>query len=65
MMAKLVVIVFAMLHLEHIILVNGSSDKKPHPHRGLLQPFDGKPIPYSINENESFLLNSGKPVIPV
>ena len=39
-----------------------SSDKTPHGHRGLLTPFDGRQIPYTITKSQSDLLNLGKPV---
>ena len=47
----------------HFNTSKASSDKKPHGHQGILTPFDGKQIPYSLTEEESKLLDSGKPVI--
>jgi len=42
---------------------NASSDKKPHPHRGILKPYDGKQIGYTITNKEAETLNSGKPIV--
>jgi hypothetical protein len=45
-----------------ISLVLAATKDKPHPHNGVLQPFDGKHISYTITAEQNKKLNSGKPV---
>ena len=40
----------------------GSSNLKPHTHQGLLEPYDGKHLSYSLTKEQDALLNAGKPV---
>ena len=42
---------------------HSASDKIPHGHRGIIPPFSGKQISYSISKKQSDLLDSGKPVV--
>ena len=39
-----------------------ASDKIPHAHKGLIKPFDGRQISYTITKEESMMLDNGKPV---
>ncbi len=54
------------LYLFIIILVlteiESSSDKEPHPHDGLITPFTGKHIKYTLTTKEEELLSTGKGV---
>ena len=40
----------------------GASKAKPHTHQGVLEPYDGKHIPYTLTKEQNALLNDGKPV---
>ena len=46
----------------NILPIFAASKTKPHTHNGLLEPYDGKHIPYSLTKEQNDLLNSGKPV---
>ena len=45
-----------------VILSFGASKSKPHTHQGMLEPYDGKHIPYSLTKEQNADLNNGKPV---
>ena len=40
-----------------------ASKDKPHHHQGVLQPYDGKHIPYQINTEQVSKLKNGQPVL--
>jgi hypothetical protein len=42
--------------------VNASDKNKPHPHTGILAPYDGKHISYKITLEQNKLLDATKPV---
>lgn len=44
-------------------LVDGASKLKPHPHKGVLTPYDGKHMAYSIDADQLAKLNAGQPVV--
>ena len=46
----------------HNFYVAASSTTLPHPHTGILIPFDGSPIGYNITNEENQRLLSGEPV---
>lgn len=39
-----------------------ASKKKPHGHNGILEPYDGKPIPLKITPDQSKKLDKGEAV---
>ena len=44
------------------LVVEAGSKAKPHPHKGILEPFDGSHVPYSITPEQNKQLLEGKPV---
>lgn len=46
-----------------ISYVSAASDKKRHSHNGVLEPYDGKPIPFSVSSDQESKLNNGQPVV--
>ena len=52
------VLIFVSCEISH-----SASDKIPHSHRGLIPPFSGKQISYTITKRESDLLDAGVPVV--
>lgn len=44
-------------------IVECATKNKKHSHNGILEPYDGKPIPFSITSGENAKLNSGEPVV--
>lgn len=51
------------IFLVNISRVLGSSDKKPHHHTGILDSYDGKPLPIHLNKDQVCKLDKGEPVI--
>jgi hypothetical protein len=47
------------------VVVYGSRGDKSHPHHGILQSFDGKPIHISLSLEQQEQLQSGDAVSPV
>ena len=39
-----------------------SSNIKPHSHQGILQPYDGKPLPVHLTDEQKIKLDHGDPV---
>ena len=39
-----------------------SSKSKPHGHQGILEPFDGTPLPLHLDEKQQLRLDAGEPV---
>jgi hypothetical protein len=56
---KLVLFFFLCIN---ILSTFGASKTKPHTHQGMLEPYDGKHIPYSLTKEQNKDLNDGKPV---
>ena len=56
-MMRLAVIAVVALHFALVVL--GSSDSKPHHHQGVLTPYTGKHIPYSITKEDVEKLEKG------
>ena len=54
----LLLLLFSTCEISH-----SASDKIPHGHRGIIAPFSGEQIRYSISKKQSDLLDSGKPVV--
>lgn len=53
-----------VIHILYIsAFVNGASDKRPHSNNGVLQPYDGKPIPFSVTADQETKLEDGQPVV--
>ena len=45
-----------------VILVNGASKKKPHGHKGVLDAYNGKPIPSKVTSDQNKKLDKGDAV---
>lgn len=43
--------------------MHAATKDKPHSHSGILNPYDGRHLPYSINAEQLKKLNSGQPVV--
>lgn len=54
----LLILLFSTCEISH-----SASDRIPHGHRGLIPPFSGKQISYSLSKKQSDLLDAGKPVV--
>ncbi len=46
-----------------IELVCASTKSKPHGHKGVLEPYNGKPIPFSVSADQEKKLSKGESVI--
>ena len=51
-----------LLFSPNTLFVNGASKDKPHGHKGVLEVYDGKPIPVKITPEQIVKLNKGEPV---
>lgn len=45
-----------------LVLVDCHSKDKPHGHQGVLEVFNGKLIPFTINAEQQIRLDKGEPV---
>jgi hypothetical protein len=62
-MFSLVIILVALVMVIMGRGVLSSDANKPHAHRGVLTPYSGKPIPYSITAEQSAKLAKQEPVV--
>jgi hypothetical protein len=51
-----------IIFLIALTLVGASTKKKPHGHKGVLEPFDGKPIPFKVTRDQETKLAKGETV---
>jgi hypothetical protein len=54
-------VLFLWMSLESI--VESAASDKPHSHNGLLEPYDGKPLPLVVDLQQSHKLDKGDPVL--
>lgn len=59
--ANCIAIFFVILALI-ITGTNAGSKDKPHIHNGFIEPFDGKPLPVVLSEDELVRLDKGEAV---
>ena len=52
-------LIFVVLGLQ-LLLVLGADEKKPHHHQGILKPYTGEHIPYTISKNDVEKLSKGE-----
>lgn len=45
-----------------VVVVIGSSNKKPHGHKGVLEVYNGKPIPFKVTSDQNKKLEKGEAV---
>ena len=45
-----------------LVLVASSSKDKPHGHKGVLEPYTGKLLPFKVSGDQSKKLDKGQPV---
>ena len=55
-------IIIVCYFLLFIVLVNAASKKKPHGHKGVLDAYNGKPIPFKVTGDQSKKLDKGDAV---
>eukprot|EP01041_Mallomonas_annulata_P006182 gene6181-12518_t len=52
-----------ILFFVFVDVIQGASKSRPHPHSGMLEPYDGKPIPVTVSSDQESKLNAGQPVV--
>lgn len=57
------ILLLTVLLCYNVVPSYGASKSKPHTHQGMLEPYDGKHISYSISKEQNKDLNDGKPVL--
>ena len=55
-------LLFRLLIVAALLVVFVRSAFKPHPHNGVLTPFDGKPLTVRLTPDEEEMLAAGKAV---
>lgn len=61
-MSSTITTLVAVVALAFIATVFSASKDKPHGHNGVLPPFDGKHLPYSVDSEQLKKLSAGQPV---
>lgn len=56
-------IVVFLYVISSLVSVDAASDKKPHGHQGVLEPYSGKPLPMKLTSDQKKKLDKGEAVL--
>jgi len=62
MMLTSTMMLLCMIVILMVVVVSGSSNKKPHGHKGVLEVYNGKPIPFKVTSDQNKKLEKGEAV---
>lgn len=55
-------VLFLLYSLQALKIVSASSKDKPHGHKGVLEPYTGKLLPFKVSGDQNKKLEKGQPV---